>query len=141
MDIHLISYTLYILHRPVQSYTCILLLYYVALYLQESSYRYWPEEVGEVMVCGRLRVRLGLVNGYGDIEERKIEVTATDDKNSSTNRLMVTMLHLISWHQQGLPHPASITSLYDRLTKAQMRSSSQLTVVVCRLDACLRRCL
>ena len=25
---------------------------------QESSYCFWPEEVGEVMVCGRLRVRL-----------------------------------------------------------------------------------
>ena len=86
-------------------------------------------------------MRLGLVNGYGDIEERKIEVTAMDDKKSSTNRLMVTMLHLISWHQQGLPHPSSITSLHDRLTKAQMRSSSQLTVVVCRLDTCLKTCL
>ena len=105
-----------------------------ALCYQESSYHYWPEEVGEVMECGRLRVRLGKVNSLGDIEERKIEVTATDETNASSNRLMITMIHLISWPQQGLPHPSAITSLYDRLTKAQMRSCSQLTVVMCRLD-------
>ena len=86
------------------------------------------------MVCGKLRVRLEQVNGFGDVEERKIEVTAADEKKASSNRLMVTMIHLISWPQQGFPHPSTITSLYDRLTNAQMRSSSQLTVVMCRLD-------
>ena len=86
------------------------------------------------MVCGRLRLRLEKVNGHGDVEERKIEVTASDEKDSASNKLMITMIHLISWPQQGLPHPSAIISVYDRLTKAQMKSSSQLTVVMCRLD-------
>ena len=87
-----------------------------------------------MMECGRVRVRLGKVNSLGDVEERKIEVTDTDETNASPNRLMITMIHLISWPQQGLPHPSAITSLYDQLTKAQMRACSQLTVVMCRLD-------
>ena len=112
-----------------------------ALCYQESSYRYWPEEVGEVMVCGRLRVRLELVNGLGEIEEKKLKATTMDDKIFSTRKLVVTMIHHISWSQQGLPHPSSIISLYDQLTEAQMRSSSQPTVVMCRLDTCCSACL
>ena len=101
------------------------------LYYQESSYCYWPGEVGEVMVYGRLRVKLGQVNSHGDIVVRKMEVT-TEDKSRSTNPLIVTMIQLISWPQQGLPHPTSIMSLIDHLTVAQMRSSSKQTVVMCR---------
>ena len=105
------------------------------LTLQESSYCYWPEEVGEVMVCGMLRVRLGQVNSDGDIVERKMEVTNVENtvhQSTSTNTLTVTMIQLISWPQQGLPHFTFITSVIDYLTVAQMRSSSKQTVVMCR---------
>ena len=76
-------------------------------------------------------MRLGQVNSHGDIVVRKMEVT-TEDKSRSTNPLIVTMIQLISWPQQGFPHPTSIMSLIDHLTVAQMRSSSKQTVVMCR---------
>ena len=59
------------------------------------------------------------------IEERKLKVTTMDDKILSTRKPVVTMIHHIGWPQQGLPH--------EQLTEAQMKSSSQLTVVMCRL--------
>ena len=110
-------------------------VFFNALHQQESSYRYWPEEVGEVMVCGMLRVRLGQVNADGDIVERKMEVTTVEEiahLSEATDILIVTMIQLINWPKQGLPHPSSITSVIGHLTVAQMRSSSKQTVVMCR---------
>ena len=106
--------------------------------VQESSYRYWPEEVGKVMVCGRLRVKLGQVMSHEDTVERMIEVTTVEEiahQRAARNTLNITMIQLISWPQQGLPHPSSIISVIDHLTVAQMRSSSKQTVVMCRLDS------
>ena len=107
------------------------------IYMQESSYRYWPEEVGEVMVCGMLRVRLRLVNSDGDIIERKLEVTAVEEtvyQSISTNTLIVSMVQLISWPKEGLPHFSSITSIIEHLT-FQLRASSKPAVVMCRLHS------
>ena len=120
--------------------SCFFMLTVEGINLQESSYCYWPEEVGEVMVCGMLRVRLGQVNSDGDIVERKMEVTTVEEtlhQFEATNTLIVTMMQLISWPKQGLPHPSSITSVIDRLTVAQMRSSSKQTVVMCRSYTCI----
>jgi protein tyrosine phosphatase len=100
---------------------------------EESSYRYWPEEVGEVMVCGMLRVRLRLVNSDGDIVERRLEVTAVEEtvhQSISTNTLIVSMVQLISWPKEGLPHFSSITSIIEHLT-FQLRASSKPAVVMC----------
>ena len=105
------------------------------IYLQESSYCYWPEEVGEVMVCGKLRVKLGLVNSHGDRVVRKMEVTTVEEtahQSEDTSILIVTMIQLISWPQQGLPHPSSIISVIEHLTVAQMMSSSKQVVAMCR---------
>ena len=120
--------------------SCFFMLTVEGINLQESSYRYWPEEVGEVMVCGMLRVRLRLVNTDGDIVERKMEVTTVEEtaqQSEATNTLITTMIQLISWPRQGLPHPSSITSVIDHLTVAQMRSSSKQTVVMCRSHTCI----
>ena len=120
--------------------SCFFMLTVEGINLQESSYCYWPEEVGEVMVCGMLRVRLGQVNIDGDIVERKMEVTTVEEtvhQFEATNTLIVTMIQLISWPKQGLPHPSSITSVNDHLTVAQMRSSSEQTVVMCRSHTCI----
>ena len=75
-------------------------------------------------------MRLRLVNSHGDIIVRRMEVTTVE--KTPTNALIVTMTQLISWPQQGLSHPSSITSVIDHLTVAQMRSSSKQTVVMCR---------
>jgi protein tyrosine phosphatase len=101
---------------------------------EESSYCYWPGEVGDVMECGRLRVRLGQVNSHDDMVVRKLEVTiieGTTYQPKPPNTLIVTMLQLLSWPQHGLPNPMSILSLIEQLTIAQMRSSSLQTVVMC----------
>ena len=85
------------------------------------------------MVLGRLVVKLGRIDSHGDIVTRKMEVTCVDSAtDKSTNTLIVTMIQLISWPQQGLPHPAAIISLADILTNSLIRSSSKKTVVVCR---------
>ena len=89
-------------------------------------------------MCGKFRVRLRLVNSHGDIIVRKMEVTTlekTSNQPKTTITSIVTMIQLISWPQQGLPHPSSITSVIDHLTVAQMRSSSKQTVVMCRLHS------
>ena len=87
------------------------------------------------MVYGGLRVQLGQVMSHEDIVERKVEVTSVEDTahyREAKNALNVTMIQLISWPQQGLPHPSSIISVIDYLTAAQMRSSSRQTLVMCR---------
>ena len=64
------------------------------------------------MVWGRLVVKLGRIDSHGDIVTRKMEVTCVDtatQHSKSTNTLIVTMIQLISWPQQGLPHPTSLT--------------------------------
>ena len=86
-------------------------------------------------MCGELRVRLDQVNSHGDIVVRKLEVTTVEEsahKHRDTNVLFVTIIQLISWPQQGPPHPSSITSVIDHLGFAQMISSSKHTVVMCR---------
>ena len=98
--------------------------------LQESSYCYWPEDEGEEMVSGRLRVRLVRVRGHGDITERKLEVT--ECYSVSTNPLNIRMIQLTSWPLQGLPHPSAIMSLIEKINRVLMRSSSKQTVVMCR---------
>ena len=103
--------------------------------LQENSYCYWPEEVEEVIMCGRLRVKLEQMNIHEDIVVRKMKVTTVQEAgywSEDTSTLTVTMIQLISWPQQGLPHPSSIISVIDHLTVAQMMSSSKQVVVMCR---------
>ena len=80
-------------------------------------------------------MRLGQVNSHGDMVVRKLEVTIIQDylyKPKCPNILIVTMLQLISWPQNGLPHPTSILSLIEQLTIAQMKSSSKQAVIMCR---------
>ena len=84
------------------------------------------------MVCGKLRVRLRLVSSLGDTVTRKMEVTSVDYKSNSTNMLIVTMIQLTSWQQQGLPHPTTITSLIDKVTSTLMKCPSKKIVVMCR---------
>ena len=89
-------------------------------------------------------MKLSLLNSHGDIAVRKMEVTTVvEDKSwqavhvEPANSLVVTMIQLTSWPEQGLPHPTSITSLADHLTNAQMRSSTKQTVVMCKYDHCI----
>ena len=90
------------------------------------------------MVWGRLVVKLGMIDSHGDIVTRKMEVTCVDTAtDKSTNTLIVTMIQLISWPQQGLPHPASITSLTNKITHILMKCSSKLIAVICRSDQTL----
>ena len=106
------------------------MIHFCCCELQESSYCYWPEDEGEDVVSGRLRVKLVRVRGHGDITERKLEVTECD--SVSTNPLTIRMIQLTSWPIQGLPHPSAIMSLIDKLNRVLMRSSSKQTVVMCR---------
>ena len=95
------------------------------------------------MMCGRLSVRLVQVNSHGDMVVRKLEVTitgGTGHRPMSTNALIVNMIQLLSWPQNGLPHPTSILSLIEELTIAQMRSSSKQTVVMCRSEYIIIAC-
>ena len=100
--------------------------------LQESSYPYWPGEEGEEMVYGRLTVRLVKVRGHGDIVERKMKVSDMENISNSTT-LIVNSLHIISWPKGGLPHTQSIISLMQMLTGVLMKSSSKMSVIMCRL--------
>ena len=94
---------------------------------------------------GRFRVKLSLLNCHGDIAVRKMEVTTVVEDKSwqavhvemPVNSLVVTMIQLTSWPEEGLPHPTSITSLADHLTNSQMRSSTKQTVVMCKYDHCV----
>ena len=106
------------------------IIHFCCCELQESSYCYWPEDEGQEMVSGRLRVRLVRVRGHGDISERKLEVTECD--SLFTNPLTIRMIQLTSWPLQGLPHPSAIMSLIDKLNRVLMSSSSKQTVVMCR---------
>ena len=85
------------------------------------------------MVCGKLRVRLRLVSSHGDTVTKKMEVTSVEHDSNTTNLLIVTMIQLISWPQQGLPHPTAITSLINKVTSTLMKCPSKKIVVMCRL--------
>ena len=124
----IVMYTLVMCCCDVHVY--IQVLHFCCCELQESSYCYWPEDEGQEMVSGRLRVRLVRVRGHGDISERKLEVTECD--SLSTNPLTIRMIQLTSWPLQGLPHPSAIMSLIDKLNRVLMSSSSKQTVVMCR---------
>ena len=104
--------------------------YYWSLCLQESSYCYWPGEVGKEMVYGRLQVGLVKVRGHGDIVERELSLSTTH----CPEILTVRMIQLTSWPLQGFPHLSAIHSLIAKLTNALMSSSSKQTVIMCRLD-------
>ena len=82
-----------------------------------------------MMVCGKLRARLRVVSSHGDTVTRKKEIAIVDYKSSSTNTISVTMMELISWPQQGLPHPTAITSLIDKVTHILMKCPSKKIVV------------
>ena len=84
------------------------------------------------MGCGKLRVRLRLVSSLGDTVTRKMEVTSVDHDSNTTNMLIVTMIQLISWPQQGLPHPTAITSLIDKVTSTLIKCPYKKIVVMCR---------
>ena len=86
---------------------------------------------------GKLRVKLQLVTSHGDIVVRKMEVleNSTHSKQAKpVNTLSVTLIQLMSWPEQELPHPRPILSLIDHLTNAQMSSSTKHTVVMCRFE-------
>ena len=106
---------------------------------QEASYCYWPGEVGAAGMYGKLSVELKAVTSHGDTVLRRMEVAEKklkDGQAEPTKTLPVTQLQLLSWAEQGLPHPMAILSLIDHLTSAQMSSSTKHTVVMCR-SACI----
>ena len=87
------------------------------------------------MVWGRLVVRLGMISSHDDMVTRTMEVSCTNSTTchtKSSNTLTVTMIQLISWPQQGLPHPLSIVLLIDQITRTLMKCSSKQIVVMCR---------
>ena len=100
---------------------------------QESSCCYWPEEVGEGVVYGRLRVTLQRATSHGDCVLRRMQLAEDKPKPKMASQpLTVTQVQLTSWPVQGLPHPSAVLSLVDHLSQAQRSSSSKPTVVMCR---------
>ena len=85
-----------------------------------------PEEV-----YGKLNVVLKRLNSHGDIMEWRLEVGEAEGKDTSPHR-RVTLLQLTSWSLQELPHPSSILSLVDMLSRAQRSSPSKHTIIMCR---------
>ena len=69
---------------------------------------------------------------HGDITERRLEVEEREGK-----KRMVTLLQLSSWSPGELPHPTSILSLVELLSKTQRNSPSRHTTIICRSAASL----
>ena len=108
-----------------------------SIYFQQSSHCFWPEQSGSAgvevpeEVYGKLKVVLKRLNSHGDIMEWRLEVGEAEGKDTSPHR-RVTLLQLTSWSLQELPHPSSILSLVDMLSRAQRSSPSKHTIIMCR---------
>lgn len=103
---------------------------------QESCCYYWPENVEESVVCGRLRVTLQRVTSHGDCVVRSLEVVEDKLESKIVSQLLtVTQMQLTSWPVHGLPHTSAVLSLIDHLTMAQRSSSGKPTVVMCRSES------
>ena len=104
---------------------------------QESSYCFWPEGSGSAgvdgaeEVYGKLTVTLKRLSSYGDITERRLEVT--ESEGTSAHKI-VTLLQLSSWPLEEVPRPSAILSLIDLLSKAQRTSPSRHIIVMCRYN-------
>ena len=99
---------------------------------EDGSYCFWPGEIGDSTVYGRLTVKLVSVTTQDDIVIRRLEVMEGAAQLNKPH--MVTLLQLTSWLMRGLPNSTAIISLIDQLTNAQMKSSAKRTIVMCRSD-------
>ena len=81
---------------------------------------------------GKLKVKLEQVKDHKDILFRRMEITEDKSGSSLSKPLKVVLLQLMSWPEQGLPHPVPTLSLIDYLSKSQMSTSTKHTVVMCR---------
>ena len=116
---------------------CGIFCLYVCVFacVQESCHCFWPQDFGVEgvkEVHGKLAVSVRRVNSHGDITERRLEVQERVEKESHR---VVTLLQMRGWPPQELPHPSAMLSLVDFLSKAQRRSPSKHTIIMCR-SAC-----
>ena len=107
-------------------------LYSWSILPQKASSCFWPGEVGEAVVYGKLKVKLEQVKDHEDILLRRMEITEDKSDFSLSKPLKVVLLQLTSWPEQGLPHPSAILFLVDHLSKSQMSTSTKHTVFMCR---------
>ena len=77
-----------------------------------------------------MRVCLKKVECFGDITERKLEVTEAEGKAEEQRE--VTLLQLSSWSLQKLPSPQVVLTLVDLMNNAQRSSPSKRIVIMCR---------
>ena len=80
-------------------------------------------------VYGKLAVSVRRVSSYGDITERRLEV---EERGGKETHRVVTLLQMIGWSPQELPHPSAMLALVDLLSKAQRSSPSKHTIIMCR---------
>ena len=93
---------------------------------QESSCCYWPQELREAELYGKLRVTLKRVNSHGDLVDMKLELVESGPKSGQASQpRIVTLLQLTSWPPHGVPHPTAILTLIKQLSKAQRTSSGK----------------
>ena len=94
-------------------------------------------EVGKKeALYGKLRVHAKRVGFHGDITERMLEVEETEGRGGVQRS--VTLLHLNGWPPRELPHPTSILTLVDLLSKAQRSNPSKHTIIMCRFETSAR---
>ena len=106
---------------------------------EDGSYCFWPGEIGDSTVYGKLTVKLVSVTTQDDIVIRRLEVMEGTARLNKPH--MVTLLQLTSWPMRGLPNSTAVLSLVDQLTNAQMKSSAKRTIVMCRSDMqCIYSC-
>ena len=100
--------------------------------MQENCHCFWPLEEGGSVVHGKLSITLISVETNSDIVIRKMQILEGSAQLYKPN--IVTLLQLTSWPMKGLPLTATILTLINELTVAQMRASKKQTVIMCRSE-------
>ena len=110
-------------------------LYCMCVCVQESCHCFWPQGSGDAGVSGaeevygKVAVSVRKVSSHGDITERRLEV---EERGGKDTHRVVTLLQIMGWTPQELPHPSAMLALVDLLSKAQRSSPSKHTVIMCR---------
>ena len=118
-----------------RQYSYMMQIYYVLenqnnLLVTQSNLTHFPSHVGMTelkLEWGQFQTILSPQESvHGDITERRLEVEEREGR-----KRMVTLLQLSSWSPGELPHPTSILSLVELLSKTQRNSPSRHTTIIC----------
>ncbi len=105
---------------------------------QEASQSYWPEDIFQPAVYGKITVIKTAEEQFSDYIFRKFEVTGVPAKSMVANNnlsasFVITQFQYMKWSEDEAPEEtAAMLDMLEKVYKVQMNTGNKAITVMCK---------